>query len=180
MPDSKRFLHPDAIKRISRLELRARHIVEGFSRACTAVRTSGSRSSSAAPRVRAGRRSAQRGLEGLGAAGPLYVKQYEEDTNLRCTMLVDVSNSMQYGNGPLNKYEYACTIAGSLAYLMLRQQDAVGCWAFDERVRSRVPGRTKRNHIHSVIESLSVSTPQDKTDMYAILRAAAESCRGAA
>ncbi len=104
----------------------------------------------------------------------LYVKQYEEDTNLRCTMLVDVSNSMQYGNGPLSKYEYSCTIAGSLAYLILRQSDAVGCWAFDERVRTRVPGRTKRNHIHSIIDSLSVSQPREKTDLYGILRAAAE------
>ncbi len=62
-----------------------------------------------------------------------YVKQYEEDTNLRCTLLVDVSGSMRYGSGPLNKYEYGCTIAASLAYLLLRQQDAVGCVSFDQR-----------------------------------------------
>jgi len=105
----------------------------------------------------------------------LYIKQYEEDTNLRCTMLVDVSNSMAYGSGPLNKYEYACTIAGSLSYLLLKQQDAVGCLPFDDRIRMRVPIRSKRTHIQSIIESLAVSKPKDKTDLYAILRSAAES-----
>ena len=104
----------------------------------------------------------------------LTVKQYEEDTNLRCTMLVDVSNSMRYGRGPLSKYEYACTLAASLTYLLLKQQDAVGCVAFDERVRTTVPTRSKRNHIHSVIEALNVSGPGDKTDMYSVLRAVTE------
>ena len=51
---------------------------------------------------------------------------------------------MQYGSGPLNKYEYGSTIAASLAYLLLRQQDAVGCTAFDEAIRIKVPLRTKR------------------------------------
>src|SRR5262249_33173955 len=105
----------------------------------------------------------------------MYVKQYEEETNLRATLLVDVSHSMQYGRGPLNKYEYACTTAVSLAYLLLRQQDAVGCLAFDEGVRTIVPMRTKRNHLNSIIQSLAVSAPQKKTDLQQILRQAAES-----
>lgn len=104
----------------------------------------------------------------------LYVKQFEEDTNLRCCLLVDVSASMGYGNGALNKYEYACTVAGSLAYLVLKQQDAIGCIAFDEAIRARVPARSKRTHLQSVIDSLSVSEPRDKTDFYTILREVAE------
>jgi uncharacterized protein (DUF58 family) len=81
---------------------------------------------------------------------------------------------MLYGNGPLNKYEYACTIAASLAYLVLRQQDAVGCMAFDNRVRITVPTRTKRNHIQAVIEALDISNPHDKTNLHGVLRQAAE------
>jgi uncharacterized protein (DUF58 family) len=104
----------------------------------------------------------------------LVVKQFEEDTNLRCTMVVDVSHSMQYGNGPLNKFEYAATIAASLSYLVLQQQDAVGCITFDEKIRMRVPIRSKRNHIHSVIDSLDTQSPSDKTDMYAVMREIAE------
>jgi len=82
---------------------------------------------------------------------------------------------MEYGKGPLNKYEYGCTIAGSLAYLLLRQQDAVGCYAFDEQVRSRVPLRSKRNHLLTFIESLNVAEPADETDLVGILREVAES-----
>ena len=103
-----------------------------------------------------------------------YVKQYEEDTNLRCHLLVDVSRSMQYGSGVMTKYEYACTIAASLSYLILRQQDAVGCIAFDQRLRTRVPTRSKRTHIGAIVEALAVSQPRDKTEMYAILRQVAE------
>jgi uncharacterized protein (DUF58 family) len=105
----------------------------------------------------------------------LYVKQFEEETNVRCTLLVDISASMSYGDGPLNKYEYACTLAASLAYLILRQQDAVGAVAFDERVRTKVPVRSRRTHLQSVIDSLAVSEPRDKTAMFAILSEVAES-----
>ncbi len=84
---------------------------------------------------------------------------------------------MQYGRGPLNKYEYACTAAVSLAYLLLRQQDAVGCIAFDEAVRATVPLRTKRSHLNSIIQSLAAKRRKKKTDLQHILRFAAESFR---
>lgn len=175
MPDSRKFLHPEAIKRISRLELRARHIVEGFLAGMHRSPYFGQSIEFLQHReYTAGDDLRNVDWKVWARQDRLYVKQYVEDTNLRCTLLVDVSNSMQYGQGALNKHEYACTIAGSLAYLILRQQDSVGCWTFDERIRVRVPGRTKRNHLFSIIESLSVQHPKDKTDMYGILRAAAE------
>src|SRR6185436_16957290 len=96
------------------------------------------------------------------------------DTNLRCTLLVDVSNSMRYGAGPMNKYEYACTAACSLAYLLLSQQDSVSCIAFDEAIRNTVPPRTKRTHLTSIINALSVSEPREKTNIAKILSDAAE------
>ena len=77
----------------------------------------------------------------------LYVKQYEEDTNLRCCLLVDVSDSMAYGSGPLTKCDYAVTAAAALAYLLLRQQDAVGCAVFDEGIRQTIPLRTSTSHL---------------------------------
>ncbi|HEX5105154.1 MAG TPA: DUF58 domain-containing protein [Pirellulaceae bacterium] len=175
MPGSKRFLHPEAIKRISRLEVRARHIVEGF--------LSGMHRS---PYFGQSVEFLQHREYALGddlrhvdwkvwaRQDRLYVKQFEEETNLRSHLLVDVSNSMAYGSGPLNKYEYACTLACSLAYLILRQQDGVGCITFDEKVRVTVPIRTKHNHIFSIVDSLAVQEPKEKTDMYAILRQVAE------
>jgi uncharacterized protein (DUF58 family) len=168
-------LHPEALKRISKLELRARHIVEGF--------LSGMHRSPYFGQSVEFRQHRQyvhgddlRHVDWKAWAKQdrLYVKQFEEDTNLRCTLLVDVSNSMSYGGGPLNKYEYGATIAASLGYLTLRQQDALGCVSFDEAPRVMVPLRSKRNHLDSVIQALDRSAPQQKTDMYRILRQVAE------
>lgn len=176
MPDSRRFLHPEAIKRISRMELRARHIVEGFLSGMHRSPYFGQSVEFLQHREYvAGDDLRHVDWKVWARQDRLYIKQYEEDTNLRCTLLVDVSASMSYGNGPLNKYEYAATTAASLAYLILRQQDAVGCAPFDEQIRTRVPARTKRTHLQSVIEALAVSEPKDKTDAYAIFRQAAES-----
>ena len=175
MPDSKRFLHPEAIKRISRLDLRARHVVEGFLSGMHRSPYFGQSVEFLQHREYAiGDDLRHMDWKVWARQDRLVVKQFEEDTNLRCTMLVDISNSMQYGEGPLNKYEYACTIASSLAYLLLQQQDAVGCVSFDETVRVKVPIRSKRNHIYSVINSLEANQPRDKTDMHAVLRSVAE------
>jgi len=175
MPDSKRFLHPEAIKRISRLDLRAQHVVEGF--------LSGMhRSPYFGQSVEFRQHREYTWGDDLryvdwkvwAKHDRYYVKQFEEDTNLRCTLLVDVSASMRYGAGAMNKYEYGCTVAASLGYLVLRQQDAVGCVSFDESTRMAVPQRTKRNHIDSIVQALDISEPKNKTDLYQILRGAAE------
>jgi uncharacterized protein (DUF58 family) len=176
MPDSKRFLHPEAVKRIGRLELRARHIVEGFQSGMHRSPYFGQSIEFLQHREYApGDDLRHVDWTVWAKQDRLVVKQYEEDTNLRCVMLVDVSRSMQYGAGAMNKYEYACTVAASLAWLVLKQQDAVGIMAFDERVRRKVPVRSRRGHLASIIEALDATTPADKTEMYPILREAAES-----
>jgi uncharacterized protein (DUF58 family) len=176
MRDSRRFLHPETIKRIVRLDLRARHVVEGF--------LSGlHRSSHFGQSVEFLQHREYTYGDDLryvdwkvwAKQDRYYVKQFEEDTNLRCTLLCDVSGSMRYGRGAMNKYEYGCTVAVSLAYLLLRQQDAVGCVAFDDTARATVPLRTKRNHLDSIIHALDHNTPRNKTDIGIILRNAAES-----
>jgi uncharacterized protein (DUF58 family) len=175
MPDSKRFLHPEAIRRIARLDLRARHIVEGFLSGMHRSPHFGQSVEFLQHREYVpGDDLRHVDWKVWARQDRLVVKQFEEDTNLRCTMVVDVSHSMQYGNGALNKFEYAATIAASLSYLVLQQQDAVGCITFDEKIRMRVPIRSKRNHIHSVIDSLDTQSPSDKTDMYAVMREIAE------
>ena len=176
MHDPKKFLHPEAIKRIARLELRARHIVEGF--------LSGMHHSPYFGQSVEFRQHRQYTYgddlryvdwKVWAKQDRYYVKQFEEDTNLRCTLLCDVSGSMRYGRGAMNKYEYGCTVAVSLAYLLLRQQDAVGCVAFDDAARVTVPLRTRRNHLDSIVQALELSDPRQKTDLYQILRNVAES-----
>jgi uncharacterized protein (DUF58 family) len=174
--DKKRFLHPEAIKRIARLDLRARHIVEGFLSGMHRSPYFGQSIEFLQHREYShGDDLRHVDWKVWAKQDRMYVKQYEEETNLRASLLVDVSHSMQYGRGPLNKYEYACTAAVSLAYLLFRQQDAVGCLAFDEGVRAIVPMRTKRSHLNSIVQSLAVSKPQKKTELAQILRNAAES-----
>jgi uncharacterized protein (DUF58 family) len=176
MPDPKRFLHPEAVHRIARLELRARHIVEGFLSGMHRSPYFGQSIEFLQHREYAyGDDLRHVDWKVWAKQDRYYVKQYEEETNMRVTLLVDVSGSMRYGRGPMNKYEYASTIAASLAYLVLRQQDAVGCVSFDERTRVTVPLRTRRNHLMSVIQALDVSDPKDKTNLPAIMRDVAES-----
>lgn len=176
MPDSKRFLHPETIGRISRLDLRARHIVEGFLSGIHRSPYFGQSVEFLQHREYApGDELRHVDWKVWARQDRYYVKQFEEDTNLRATLLVDVSGSMLYGSGKLNKYEYGCTIAACLAYLLLRQQDGVGCVAFDDSIRAKVPQRSRRSHLGSIVRALDTSQPRDKTDIVPILRSAAES-----
>ena len=175
MPASKRFLHPEAIGRIARLDLRARHIVEGFLSGIHRSPYFGQSVEFLQHReYTPGDDLRHIDWKVWAKQDRYYVKQFEEDTNLRATLLVDVSGSMRYGSGPLDKYEYGCTIAACLAYLLLRQQDAVGAIAFDEAIRVKVPQRTRRSHLNSIVQALAASQPREKTEMYSILRGAAE------
>jgi len=176
MHDSKRFFHPETIKRIVRLDLRARHIVEGFLSGMHRSPYFGQSIEFRQHREYTyGDDLRYVDWKVWAKQDRYYVKQFEEDTNLRCSLLCDVSGSMRYGRGTMNKYEYASTIAVSLAYLLLRQQDAAGCVAFDDAVRLTVPQRTKRTHLDSIIQALDISSPNSKTDLYQILRHVAES-----
>jgi uncharacterized protein (DUF58 family) len=176
MSDPKRFLHPEAVKRIARLDLRARYIVEGFLSGMHRSPYFGQSIEFRQHREYTyGDDLRYVDWKVWAKQDRYYVKQFEEETNLRCTLLCDVSNSMRYGNGPLNKYDYGCTIAACLAYLLLKQQDAVGCVAFDDASRLTVPLRTKRNHLDSIIQALDTCSPRDKTDLSQILRHTAES-----
>lgn len=174
-PDSKRFLHPEAIRRIGRLELRARHIVEGLLSGMHRSPYFGQSVEFLQHRQYApGDDLRHVDWKAWAKQDRLYVKQFEEDTNLRCTLLVDVSASMQYGSGPLNKYEYAATVATSLAYLLLKQHDTVSCVAFDEAIRTRTPLRSTQAHLKAIVQALDASDPQNKTDAGSIFREIAE------
>ncbi len=103
-----------------------------------------------------------------------YIKQYEEDTNLRTLLLVDVSESMNYGSGAMTKYDYACTVAAALSYLLLRQSDAVALTTFDNAIRSRVPPRSRQSHLHAIVNALQTQKPASKTGFDRLLAQVAE------
>jgi uncharacterized protein (DUF58 family) len=177
--DQRRFLHPDTIARISQLDLRARHVVEGFISGMHRSPFFGHSVEFVQHReYTVGDDIRHLDWKVWSKTDRYYIKQYEAETNLRCTLVVDVSESMHYGSGPLNKYNYACTVAACLAYLVLRQQDSVGCVTFDSGVRQIVPTRSQQIHIDAICRAMHVSRPREKTDIEAILRRVTETVHG--
>ncbi len=100
-----------------------------------------------------------------GKTDRYYIKEYEEETNLKAHLLVDASGSMAYrGQGP-SKFEYAQYIAASLAYLMLHQLDAVGLTLHDTKVREMIPPRASSKHLLNLISTLEKTQPGGETSM---------------
>ena len=173
--DPRRFLHPETIAKISRLDLRARQVVEGFISGMHRSPFFGHSVEFVQHREYVpGDDIRHLDWKVWSKTDNYYIKQYEEETNLRNTLVVDVSESMHYGRGPLNKYNYACTIAACLGYLLLRQQDAVGLLTFDSDVRQVVPARSQQTHIDALVKAMDVSRPREKTDIEKILRRVTE------
>jgi uncharacterized protein (DUF58 family) len=174
--DPRRFLHPATIAKIGRLDLRARHVVEGFISGMHRSPFFGHSVEFVQHReYTPGDDIRHLDWKVWSKTDRFYIKQYEEETNLRSTLVIDVSESMQYGRGAMNKYSYGCTIGACLAYLLLRQQDSVAALTFDSDVRVRVPGRSQQTHIDAIVKAMDVSRPREKTDMHKILRQVTES-----
>jgi uncharacterized protein (DUF58 family) len=173
--DPRRFLHPETIARISRLDLRAKHVVEGFISGMHKSPFFGHSVEFVQHReYTPGDDIRHLDWKVWSKTDRFYVKQYEEETNLRSTLVVDVSESMHYGRGALNKYSYGCTIAACIGYLLLRQQDAVGLITFDDQVRQIVPARSQQTHIDALVLAMDTSRPRAKTNLERILRRVAE------
>ncbi len=100
-----------------------------------------------------------------GKTDRYYIKEYEEETNLRGNLLIDASGSMAYrGKGP-SKFEYAQYIGASLAFLMLHQRDAVGLVTHDTKVRNLIPPRANAKHLLRLISTLEQTQPGGETSM---------------
>src|SRR4051812_2343910 len=94
-----------------------------------------------------------------------YVKRFEHETNLRTIMVVDGSGSMGYRSGALSKLEVAATLAGALAYLLVRQQDAAGLTLMSGGAFRDVPPRASAGHLTTVLETLEGLKPDGSTDL---------------
>lgn len=103
-----------------------------------------------------------------------YVKEFEEETNLRAYLVLDASASMGYGSGATTKLDYARTLAAAIAYLMLRQQDSVGLLVFDREIRKFVPPRSAGRHLHVLLSELEGVAPAAETALAETLHRLAE------
>ncbi len=173
-------LDPDVIARLRGLSLRARGIAAGF--------------------ISGSHRSAYHGFSvefaehrqyvpgddirhidwrAFGRQDRLYIREYEEETNLRCNLLVDTSRSMAYRSEQTRqtKYEYASRLAACLAYLLVTNQDAAGLITFDSQVRTRLPSATGKRHLGTLLDLLVAAEPAEATDVKILFHRLAEELR---
>lgn len=177
--DPRRFLTPEAVSRISRLDLRARHVVEGFISGMHKSPFFGHSVEFVQHRdYTPGDDIRHLDWKVWSKTDRFYIKQFEAETNLRAMLMVDVSESMRYGKGPLSKYSYACCMAASLAYMLLHQGDAVGCITFDSQLRNAVPARSQQTHLDTILQAMNVSKPKEKTNLESILKRVTDSLPG--
>jgi uncharacterized protein (DUF58 family) len=155
-PAELRYLDPAVIARLGTMELRAKTIVEGF---ISGLHRSPFRGFSVEfaeyRQYLPGDDLSTIDWKVYARSDRHYVKKYEEDTNLDCHILLDVSASMTYGSGDVSKLAYASYLAAALAYLMHRQRDAVGFVAFDEQIVDRLPASARPGHLKAVLLALS-------------------------
>lgn len=107
----------------------------------------------------------------FGRSDRFYIREYDEETNLRATLLLDASASMNYqGSKGIRKFEHARKLAAALAYVLTGQQDAVGLVTFDSKVREFIPCRSKTSHLHNILETLLKTEPGAETSLAAVLQ----------
>ncbi|MCB1228956.1 MAG: DUF58 domain-containing protein [Verrucomicrobiae bacterium] len=107
----------------------------------------------------------------------VFIKKFEDETNLRCTLLVDQSQSMGYGFGDYTKAEYGATLAATLAYFLMGQGDAVGLATFDEKPDQAIPARNRPGHLRRLMMRLEQAPRGNGTDLIAPLKALSEMIR---
>jgi uncharacterized protein (DUF58 family) len=162
-----RFLDPAIIARLGTMELKARTVVEGFLSGLHRSPYKGFSVEFAEYRqYLPGDDLSTLDWKVYARSDRHYVKKYEEETNLECHLLLDVSASMAYrGSAPMSKLEYGSVLAASLAFLMTRQRDATGLIAFGDRIVFRLPASARSGHLHALLIGLERITPGSRSDV---------------
>mgnify|MGYP001112226308 FL=1 len=175
---SGHILTPDIISRLNNLSLKARFVVEGFIVGLHkspyhgfSVEFSEHRAYGAGDEIR------HVDWKLWGKTDRYFIKQFEEETNLKSYLLIDQSLSMTYKSGNVTKLEYAQILAASLGYLMLKQQDAVGLTLFDDEIRVNIPARSKRSHLNIILSKMQNIKPGPETTIAPVLHKTAEAIK---
>jgi len=160
------YLDPKVLASISNLELRAKTAVEGF---LAGLHRSPHRGFSVEfteyRRYNPGDDIRHVDWKVFARSGEYFIKQYEDETNVRCHILLDCSASMGYGSDTLTKLEYGRTLASALSYFMFGQRDAVGLTTFDDRVREYLPARYRQGHLMQILRTLAHLHQGSGTDL---------------
>jgi uncharacterized protein (DUF58 family) len=174
MDDTQRYLDPLALAKVRNLELQARLIVEGYLSGMHKSPYHGFSVEFAQHREYVpGDDLKHLDWKVYSRTGRFFLKQYEEETNLACWLLVDASESMRYGSGPVgadgsplvSKYDYASMAAAALVYLTLHQQDSAGLVTYDNAVRQLVRASSQSSHLKQMITCLNKGAGRERTQL---------------
>jgi uncharacterized protein (DUF58 family) len=168
--DEKNYFDPAVLAGISNLYLRARWVVEGIMSGVHRSRSKGfsvefeeHREYSPGDEIR------RIDWKALGKFDRYFIKEYEDETNLRAYLLLDTSASMDYTSNGITKFDYGCTLTACLAYLVLKQQDAAGLVTFSNRIEQFIPPRAKRDYLTQILHALENRGPAGETNVGKIL-----------
>ncbi len=177
MEASLTYLQPDVVAQVASMELRARLVVEGFMTGLHKSPYHGFSVEFTEHRpYTPGDEPKRIDWKAYGKTERFYIKQFEEETNLRTTLILDASASMGFASGGrLTKLQYASYVSAALGYLMVEQRDAVGLTVFDEQVRSMISPRATRTHLKMIWKELEQAAPGRKTRTAAALHHVADS-----
>ena len=167
MSSVEKYLKPEVINQIKRLDLRAKFVVKGFMQGLHRSPFHGfSVEFSEHRKYSTGDDPKDIDWLVYAKTDKYYIKKFEAETNLTGYVVMDLSQSMGYTyRQELTKFDYAICLAASLCYLMISQQDPVGLLTFDERIRESLPPKSKRSHLGSLLSLLAKIKPAGKTDL---------------
>lgn len=179
MDDHRKYLQPSTIAKLANIELKARLVVEGFITGLHRSPYHGFSVEFAEHRqYRNGDEIRHIDWKVFGRTDKYYVKQFEEETNLRSMIAVDASASMKFASeGNISKFEYASYLAAALSYLLIKQRDAVGLTVYDTEIRTFVPASSRQSYIHNILRALDTTIPANQTGTAQALDLLAERIR---
>jgi len=172
----EKYLRPDVIQQVKRLDLRAKFIVEGFLVGLQKSPFHGfSAEFSEHQKYEPGDDLAKLDWAVYARTDRYYIKKFEAETNLTAYLVMDLSRSMDYpeieagDEGRLTKFDYCICLAAALAYLMVNQQDAVGLAAIDTKIRASLKPKSRRTQLSAILGMLAGVQPTAETDLAAAL-----------
>lgn len=164
--DPHKYLEPLTLAKVRSLELKARLIVEGYLSGMHKSPFHGFSVEFAQHREYVpGDDIKHIDWKVYGRTGRFYLKQYEEETNLVCWILLDKSESMRYGSKGVTKYDYACMASAALTYLVLGQSDSVGFVTFDDEVQRFMKPSSQPSHLKEIINAMNLGVGREKSNI---------------
>ena len=163
--DYKKYLQPDVVAKLANVELVARLVVEGFITGLHKSPYHGFSVEFAEHRqYMPGDEIRHIDWKIFGKTDRYYIKQFEEETNLKSYIIVDASRSMGFSSeGRLSKLDYASYVTAALAQLMVQQRDAVGLTLYDEKIRVHMPPHATKSYLREIMRQLETMQPGNKT-----------------